>query len=359
MKAFVRFRLNNLGISSNWRDPRNLNETITFERFVNVQNLIKFDHTLYSARVISKAIATQNKTLDTIIQKFKFTKYILLILGTLFAFVAAAPRLRREAIYGGYHGGHYGGHLGYSHGVALAGPALGPTSVAGPHLGATVVAAPSIGPAKLSGSIAGPVHVSGAVAGSAVVTASVAGPAHVEGYGGPYDGGVDFLDHFPFNRIGRIFTEQKAQKWYIYVINIEYLPVPYETSRLLGLGYASPAYGYAGYPGYAGYAGHGSHGVVIAGPASHGAILAGPASHGAVLSGPHSGSAAVSGPHAGSVVIAGPSGKITTHGTGFGGIHTGHDNIDNKWFVTLTFRGSLAVHELAIVCANKIVEASY
>ena len=91
-----------------------------------------------------------------------------------------------------------------------------------------------------------------------------------------------------------------------------------------GLGYASPAYGYAGYPGYAGYAGHGSHGVVIAGPASHGAILAGPASHGAVLSGPHSGSAAVSGPHAGSVVIAGPSGKITTHGTGFGGIHTGH-----------------------------------
>ncbi|KAK1126371.1 hypothetical protein K0M31_005009 [Melipona bicolor] len=115
----------------------------------------------------------------------------LLILGTLFAFVAAAPRLRREAIYGGYHAaGHYGGHLGYGHGVALAGPALGPTSVAGPHLGATVVAAPSIGPAKLSGSVAGPVHVSGAVAGSAVVTASVAGPAHVEGYGGPYDGGV-------------------------------------------------------------------------------------------------------------------------------------------------------------------------
>ncbi|KOX68159.1 hypothetical protein WN51_06053 [Melipona quadrifasciata] len=101
-----------------------------------------------------------------------------------------APRLRREAIYGGYHAGHYGGHLGYGHGVALAGPALGPTSVAGPHLGATVVAAPSIGPAKLSGSVAGPVHVSGAVAGSAVVTASVAGPAHVEGYGGPYDGGV-------------------------------------------------------------------------------------------------------------------------------------------------------------------------
>ncbi|XP_071864272.1 uncharacterized protein [Bombus fervidus] len=204
----------------------------------------------------------------------------------LFAFVAAAPRLRREAIYGGYHGGLYGGHLGYSHGVAIAGPALGPTSVAGPHLGATMVAAPSIGPAKLSGSVAGPVQVSGAVAGSAVVTASVAGPAHVEGYSGPYDGGV-------------------------------------------GLGYTGPAYssgivGYPGYAGYSGYAGAGSHGVVIAGPASHGAVLAGPASHGAVLSGPQSGSAAVSGPNAGSVVIAGPSGKITTHGTGFGGIHTGH-----------------------------------
>lgn len=53
-----------------------------------------------------------------------------------------------------------------------------------------MVAAPSIGPARLSGSVAGPVHVSGAVAGSALVTASVAGPAHVEGYGGPYDGGV-------------------------------------------------------------------------------------------------------------------------------------------------------------------------
>jgi len=37
--------------------------------------------------------------------------------------------------------------------------------------------------------MAGPVHVSGAVAGPAVVTASVAGPAHVDGYGGPYDGG--------------------------------------------------------------------------------------------------------------------------------------------------------------------------
>ncbi|XP_033179416.1 shematrin-like protein 1 [Bombus impatiens] len=189
-----------------------------------------------------------------------------------------------QAIYGGYHGGLYGGHLGYPHGVAIAGPALGPTSVAGPHLGATMVAAPSIGPAKLSGSVAGPVQVSGAVAGSAVVTASVAGPAHVEGYSGPYDGGV-------------------------------------------GLGYTGPAYSYTGYPGYAGYSGYagaGSHGVVIAGPASHGAVLAGPASHGAVLSGPQSGSAAVSGPNAGSVVIAGPSGKITTHGTGFGGIHTGH-----------------------------------
>ncbi|KZC14137.1 hypothetical protein WN55_06369 [Dufourea novaeangliae] len=210
-----------------------------------------------------------------------------LILAALLPFVTAAPRQRRETVWGGYHGGYagYGGHLGYAHGVALAGPALGPTSVAGPHVGAATLAAPSIGPAKLSGSIAGPVHVSGAIAGSALVTASVAGPAHVEGYGGPYGGPYGGVD---------------------------------------GVAYAAPAYGYAGYPGYAGYAGPASHGAVLAGPASHGAVLAGPASHGAVLSGPHAGSAAVSGPNAGSVVIAGPSGKITAHGTGHGGIHTGH-----------------------------------
>lgn len=113
------------------------------------------------------------------------------ILLAFLVLVAAAPRQRRDAIWSGYHGGGYGGHLGYAHGVAVAGPALGPASVAGPHIGSTMVAAPSIGPAKLSGSVAGPVHVSGAVAGSAVVTASVAGPAHVEGYdAGPYDGGV-------------------------------------------------------------------------------------------------------------------------------------------------------------------------
>lgn len=111
-----------------------------------------------------------------------------MILLAFLALVAAAPRQRRDAIWSGYHGG-YGGHLGYAHGVAVAGPALGPASVAGPHIGSTMVAAPSIGPAKLSGSVAGPVHVSGAVAGSAVVTASVAGPAHVEGY----DAGPLFL----------------------------------------------------------------------------------------------------------------------------------------------------------------------
>lgn len=115
----------------------------------------------------------------------------MILLASLLAFVAAAPRQRRDAIWGGYHGGGYGGHLGYAHGVAIAGPALGPASIAGPHVGSAMVAAPSIGPAKLSGSVAGPVHVSGAVAGSAVVTASVAGPAHVEGYdAGPYDGGI-------------------------------------------------------------------------------------------------------------------------------------------------------------------------
>lgn len=134
------------------------------------------------------------------------------------AIVAAAPRERREAIWSGhgFYGGHgaygglgtYGGHGGYGahgayggvgygggHGVSLAGPLLGPTSVVGPHVGATAVSAPSIGPARLSGSMAGPVHVSGAVAGPAVVTPSIAGPAHVEGYGGPFDGGYGGGDY--------------------------------------------------------------------------------------------------------------------------------------------------------------------
>lgn len=129
------------------------------------------------------------KSLEKI--KFKLTEQkfisqaIVLVLCT-YATGSPFSRQRRE-IYAGYGHGYHAGYPG--HGVALAGPLLGHTSVAGPRVGASVLSGPSIGPAKLSGSASGPVHVSGAVAGPAVVTASVAGPAYVEGYNGAYDGG--------------------------------------------------------------------------------------------------------------------------------------------------------------------------
>jgi hypothetical protein len=100
----------------------------------------------------------------------------------MIAAVGAEGRDKRGAVWPGLGYGH--GAYG-PHGVALAGPALGPASLAGPHAGPSALAGPVIGPSRLSGSVAGPAHVSGAVAGPAVVTASVAGPAHVEGYGGP------------------------------------------------------------------------------------------------------------------------------------------------------------------------------
>ncbi|XP_015191476.1 PREDICTED: glycine-rich cell wall structural protein-like [Polistes dominula] len=242
----------------------------------------------YTRRYINSDEEKHEYTRRSELSKMKalfVSQVIILVVCTTFATGAPSSRERRE-IYSGYGHGYHGGYPG--HGVALAGPLLGHTSVAGPHVGASVLSGPSIGPAKLSGSASGPVHVSGAVAGPAVVTASVAGPAYVEGYNGPYDGG-------------------------------------YYSSPSLG-GYASP--GYIGYAGYAGPAGHGGYGgyAGAAGHAGHGVILAGPASHGAVVSGPHSGGSSVAGPHAGSVIIAGPSGKITAHGAGYGSVHAGLHN---------------------------------